>query len=156
MGRISIERAVKIFIVHFWLNVEIGSPDECWPWLSATDLNGYGMFGYNGGAHKAHRIAFTLTKGDIEKGKHVLHSCDNPGCCNPRHLYSGTNRQNHADKCRKGRLGDVGGPPKLDRRRAETIRAEYGRGGITQAELAAKHKVTVRTIQRVTGGHTWR
>lgn len=157
------DRVVKLFLVYFWLNVEIRGQDECWPWLSSRDLGGYGMFGYKGRAHKAHRIAYTLMRGDIPKGLHVLHKCDRPECCNPAHLYTGTNKENHHDKCRKGRLGVVGGRPKLTMAQAVAIRADYATGGVTQAELAARYQaelaaryhVHYRTIQRIIGGHCW-
>ena len=77
-------------------------PDECWDWQGSCSSAGYGHIGSGGKRGKtlnAHRIAFELLGGkQLPDGMHVLHHCDNRRCCNPLHLYAGTNRQNCMDR----------------------------------------------------------
>lgn len=86
----------------FWESMAIGGPDECWPWLKAS-RKGYGRLHYKGRRNQvATRIAWELTHGHPGE-LCVLHSCDNPPCCNPRHLFLGTKTQNVEDRDSKGR-----------------------------------------------------
>jgi hypothetical protein len=83
---------------RFWAKVEQRGPDECWPWLASADEYGYGRF--RGVA--ASRAAYTYTKGDPGRLL-VCHTCDNPGCVNPAHLWLGTVRDNGVDCSQKRR-----------------------------------------------------
>ena len=67
-------------------------------------VTGYGMF-YPSHSAKvlAHRQAYTLTSGDIPSNMVVCHTCDNELCCNPHHLFVGTQQDNMLDMRRKGR-----------------------------------------------------
>ena len=78
----------------------------CWEWTGGKTRAGYGVFWYmkqKGNSILAHRLSYTVFKGDIPKGMQVLHSCDNPSCVNPKHLRVGTHSDNMEDKvARKG------------------------------------------------------
>lgn len=91
---------------RFWRKVD--KSGECWVWTGCRHVAGYGRFNTQdaqwSGVVYAHRMAWELTHGPIPPGLHVLHRCDNPPCCNPEHLWLGTNADNHADKVQKGRL----------------------------------------------------
>jgi hypothetical protein len=86
--------------LRFFEKIGIAGSDECWEWDGALQTAGYGFFG---GSELAHRLVYRLIVGEIPEGMHVLHSCDNPPCCNPRHLWIGSNRDNRVDAMRKGR-----------------------------------------------------
>jgi hypothetical protein len=75
----------------------------CWVWTGNKNEKGYGLVRIDGKRYKAHRIAYELYIGDIPSGMLVCHSCDNPECCNPKHLWLGTHADNQRDKIAKGR-----------------------------------------------------
>jgi hypothetical protein len=89
---------------------------RCRIWIGALDKDGYGKFTINSRTQnnkhglraqkhiRAHRAAYELTKGPIPPGMVVLHSCDNPQCCEPRHLRAGTQAENRREASRKGRI----------------------------------------------------
>ena len=87
---------------RFWAKVDrSGGPDACWLWTAAKRKTGYGLF-YIRRAHGSHRIAWAMDKGPIPDGLCVCHRCDNPPCCNPKHLYAGTKVDNAQDSIRAG------------------------------------------------------
>lgn len=95
-----------IDVAHLWSKVRI--PDAprhenmCWEWRGSLS-KGYGQIKVNGRPLRAHRMAYEVAKGDIPEGMHILHSCDNPKCCNPAHLRPGTHQENMDDMQARGR-----------------------------------------------------
>ncbi len=101
--RLAHGRSVEQQQVDFWRYVE--QPEiGCWEWQRGT-RGGYGRVRYRGKQLRTHRLAWYLAVGEIPAGFLVLHTCDNPLCCNPVHLWLGTNRDNLQDAGAKGRLG---------------------------------------------------
>lgn len=88
----------------FLMRVVVGAPDECWPWAAGYHSDGYGV-AFDGRTRKtgaAHRLAWSILRGPIPAGMHILHRCDNRRCVNPDHLYLGTPKANGRD--RKARI----------------------------------------------------
>jgi len=77
----------------------------CWNWNRAKDKDGYGVMKFRGRQQAVHRVAAFLWM-NLDKTPHllVLHSCDNPSCFNPKHLFLGTNLDNMVDASKKKRL----------------------------------------------------
>lgn len=88
---------------RFWSKVSIREPKECWPWIGKRDKDGYGKIRNYYKEVRAHRLSYELNIGDIPTGKVVCHSCDNPRCVNPSHLWVGTIGDNNRDMYQKGR-----------------------------------------------------
>lgn len=88
---------------RFWRYVNRGSDSVCWQWTGGHNADGYGRFIIDGKVLNAHRVSWMITHGDIPPGYEVCHSCDNPPCVNPAHLYLGTHQQNMLDMSNKGR-----------------------------------------------------
>jgi hypothetical protein len=93
---------------RFWEKVDVRGPTECWPWLAAGGRAGCGRLriGNNrwGRLVNAPRVAWFISRGEWPpENKHVCHRCDNPPCCNPAHLWLGTNSDNQRDCVTKGR-----------------------------------------------------
>jgi|LakMenE18May11ns_1017448.scaffolds.fasta_scaffold9576639_1 hypothetical protein len=86
-----------------------GNIGNCWLWTGCIATGGYGKFWHggkrkNGGKHyPTHRLSLFFLNGKLNPELFVLHSCDNPPCCNPLHLREGTKKQNYADAKSKGR-----------------------------------------------------
>lgn len=87
---------------EFWDRVDIQGSDDCWEWKKSK-VRGYGSVRLKGLPVRAHRAAYLLTYGNIPTDKQVLHHCDNPACCNPKHLYIGTQQDNMNDMYRRKR-----------------------------------------------------
>lgn len=94
-----------ITVRKFWSKVDKRGPDECWPWTGAKSPRGYGRFSVNSKYRVATQISWEIENGapfPIERM--ACHSCDNPPCVNPKHLWPGTNKENMQDASKKGRL----------------------------------------------------
>lgn len=89
---------------RFWKFVPPG--DGCRLWTGSTNNYGYGRFALDGRVVYAHRVAYELVVGPIPPGAQVCHTCDTPTCCNPDHLFLGTQAENLQDMTRKGRHGN--------------------------------------------------
>ena len=75
----------------------------CLLWTGARDPGGYGRMGLPHTSRGAHRVTWEVAHGPIPDGMHVLHTCDNPRCCNPEHLKLGTHAENMRDKAERRR-----------------------------------------------------
>ena len=92
---------------RFYAHAEFDRANDgsCWRWRGNKNQAGYGQFrvGRHGRVWSAHRVSWMLKNGDIPPKMLVLHRCDNPGCCNPDHLFLGTAKDNMQDCLNKGR-----------------------------------------------------
>lgn len=140
-----------------WARIHRAGPDECWPWTGSLATAGYGSVAkgnHQGGMFRSHRVVWELTCGPIPDGLHVLHRCDNRACCNPAHLFLGTNLDNIYDAVQKGRTpkGEQKATHKLNDEAVRFIRAST-RSGLA---LAKQFGVNPNQIYRVRHRKTWR
>lgn len=142
----------------FWSHVDrSGGESACWPW-TGSKVSGYGCVGWNGKIRKAHRVAWEITHSECPTGD-VLHTCDNPVCCNPNHLFLGTHADNMSDMVRKGRssrkFGEANGRAVLTSEQVRVIRATYAAGGISQQALANQFGVHQTAISKIVRHISW-
>jgi hypothetical protein len=89
-------------IARLWNFIDRRGQDECWPWKGARNRQGYGCFGLQGDNYQAHRVAYLVMTGKDPGSLALMHSCDNPPCCNAAHLAPGTDKENSCDATKKG------------------------------------------------------
>jgi len=145
---------------QFWRDVTVGEPVQCWLWQGVYDRKGYGTIRRNGHHLGAHRVAYALMVGPIPDGLCVCHTCDTPHCCNPAHLFLGTQADNMRDCKQKGRnhipCGSLSPSAKLTEHKVLQIRAEYQPGKITYAGLGKKYHVSKGCIGNIINRKKWR
>lgn len=141
---------------RFWSKVDVRGPDECWLWRGWRNQNGHGQFSLDGQRRMpAHVVAWVLTHGrPLPASKPCgLHRCDNPPCCNPAHVFPGTNRDNIADRHSKRRdaKGDYHGMTKIPEAAIPVIRQRLA-SGERIAAVALDYGVAYVTIQSIKSG----
>jgi hypothetical protein len=149
--RISIERRLQKYKI-----LENG----CWHFLGSKDKDGYGVFGYGRGKQlRAHRASFEFHKKTSAVGLLVCHSCDNPSCINPDHLFLGNPKDNTQDMIKKGRKANCQGSnhplAKLSVLDIVLIK-QYRSTGKKLKEIADQFGVTFQTISEICRGKTWK
>lgn len=143
---------------YFWSYCTPGMTGECWEWQSSTLIsNGYGAFSFRKKKRYAHRVSYELHHGPIPNGMFVCHSCDNRKCCNPAHLFLGTNSDNVDDMMQKDRnaYGEKSGHAVLREGDVIEIR-RLAAGGIRYKDLADRFNVSEGSISDAVGGRTWK
>ncbi len=145
---------------RFWSKFDEKPEGQCWNWRFSKDQNGYGQMKIGRKPVRTHRIAYALHYGVWPGEFMVCHTCDNPSCCNPAHLWKGTNQDNQNDSVRKGRknavsmAGETNPSAKLSKEQAEqavTLIAQ----GLTNKRIASMLGVSHAAISLIRLSKAW-
>lgn len=138
-------------------------PSGCWEIRRSRNDAGYGNFTLNGKQMTAHRASYEIYVGPVPPGRVVCHTCDNPPCVNPAHLFAGTQRENIADARSKGRLrGGAKGPQhgalnngaKITEEQARAV-LDLHRQGWRQVKIAEATGVQRQNVWAIVHGKSW-
>lgn len=137
--------------------------DNCWLWIGSTYRFGYGHFRrkINGKwiMYKAHRYSYEYFKGQIPKGMLICHTCDNPACVNPNHLYSGTHKDNVDDMFSRNRKSRLIRNPKhnlLSMEIAREIRKlKSDKPAILLREISVMFSTSLTQVSRILNNKIW-
>lgn len=142
---------------RFLSKVEDRGVNECWPWTGRLDLRGYGRFDLDRKPELAHRVMYFLANPEANRSLVVCHECDNPPCCNPEHLWLGTQPQNVQDMDSKGRRktatrrGEASNKAKLTAADAIYIYNSKESGPV----LAARYGISKEAVNHIKRGRNW-
>jgi hypothetical protein len=157
----------ELEIARFMSHVE-KRESGCWEWVGALNEKGYGVLGIRGVTAKAHRISYQMFVREITREERLLHSCDNPPCCNPEHFSVGDRAANNLDMIQKGRkrsggtkCGANGKWKKGLSHHAAKITPDVVRAiraskeALSYSELAANYGLGVTTLWKIIHRKTW-
>lgn len=141
---------------RFWKKVnKTFNPNDCWIWMACTTRNkdGYGDFRVNGETVRAHRFAYELSNKVILVSPRiqVLHTCDNPPCCNPNHLFIGNQLDNMSDKSSKNRQYS-----KLNVKAIRLIKMLRSKYDYSLCKLGELFGVSFSLVGMIIRGEIWR
>lgn len=146
-------------VQEFWAKVKKGQ--GCWEWTAYKNPLGYGRIG-NARTNKwfmAHRLSYEINVGPIPDGLCVLHTCDNPGCVRPGHLFLGTREDNNHDRHLKGRdrpaKGERHGRSKITDGDVREMRRLHKLGWAIPA-LATRFDISKSQVSGILSRRYWR
>lgn len=129
----------------------VDKTEGCWIWKGATQNKGYGKLSFRGKKTAvASRVSYELFKGPLEGKLLVCHTCDNPSCVNPEHLFLGSNMENMLDMVEKGRQYS-----KLTPEQVLKIRKMWNNGS-TQAKIMEEFKIGCGHLSNIIHRRIWK
>jgi hypothetical protein len=154
-------RELENWVSRFWKYVQ--KEDGCWRWIGPHGKYGYGTLSgipwsnNHKGKELSHRISWVINRGPIPHNMYVLHTCDQPSCVNPDHLFLGTQIDNNNDKVSKVRqaMGEKLPQSKLNAEDIRHIRS-LRTYGLSLYELADIFRVDFSNIGRIVRRESWK
>lgn len=134
----------------FWSLINKSHESECWIWLGGVNNKGYGQFRLNGRLYMSHRLAYSLSKSEIPRGLFLCHKCDTPKCCNPSHMFIGTQSDNMIDRVVKNRQPNLVLTPEIVKE-IRRLSASYMPG-----QISKKLNISLTLVKKVFYNESWK
>jgi hypothetical protein len=133
---------------------QVSKSDGCWHWTGLVDKDGYGLMPYKRKMWRANVASLAIDGRPTSPGQYACHTCDNPPCVNPAHLYPGTPTQNMDDARRRGRIcaGENRPQSKLTAGQVQIIRQST----LTVVALGKAFGVSHSNISMIRSRRTWK
>tara|TARA_R100001530_G_scaffold2198_1_gene3654 strand:- start:186 stop:668 length:483 start_codon:yes stop_codon:yes gene_type:complete len=149
---ISVLNITEKDLKRFWHKVDKGggTSSECWEWLGAKHVKGYGTFWLKGSDVRCHRLSFFLRTGILDDNLLVCHICDNPGCVNPDHLWLGTLQANNFDRFLKKRTASI-----LTEKDVRDILLRL-KNNESRRSIAKMYNISYHTVWDIKAGRSWK
>lgn len=158
----NVFRPYKSLLHHFRVRVKIiHDKTSCWEYQGAKYKHGYGNITYTGQNYGTltHRVYYYASRGDFDKSLDVCHTCDNPSCCRPSHLFLGTHKQNMEDMSKKGRRGSYKNErskrARLNWRQIHLIRKIYSERSCRRMDLALIFGISREHLHKIGNYQIW-
>lgn len=159
---------------RFWAKVDkkVGQ-NGCWLWTGYLNQDGYGRIWIETRMVMAHRVAYAITNSDVPENLSVCHSCDNPGCVNPEHLWLGSHLENMTDMYQKKRRKAASGKKNGTHTRPDKVRRgeknntakltptevaeirNLSQQGVSRLQLSQTYKVSIFAIRQIITKKSW-
>jgi len=141
--------------IDVWDKIKAGEDDECWPYMGALTKDGYGQIGIDKKVLYAHRVVFELFY--LFKPNICRHICDNPKCCNPRHLINGNRRDNSRDMVKRGRStkGEKNPAAKITQETVNKIRMRKEKG-FSVRQIAEEFALKTHHVYKIVNFMIWK
>lgn len=156
-------------INRFWSGVNCQGPNGCWPWAYFCHPKGGGQFRLNGRIEYTHRISWTFSQNRQipelfeDLPSMICHTCDNPPCCNPTHLFLGNSKINQKDSVVKDRRsylklwlkGENSFLAKKTNAQICEVKIDLEENLLTQTQIAVKHGLSRQAVSLIKTGKRW-
>jgi len=132
--------------------------DDCWEWMGCILQSGYGQVRINYKKYRVHRFIYEKMCDIIPSGLLVLHTCNNPKCCNPNHLFLGTHQDNMDQMVKDGRKlsGENSSRAKLNWKQVNEIRKKYIPYKYTQKQLGKEYGISEAECFLIINNKVWK
>lgn len=145
-------------IQRFNAKINVRGLNECWLWMASHGGThghvGYGKFNVGGVILNTHRLTYFVAHRKQPGARDVCHTCDNKLCCNPRHLFLGTRRENLGDMVQKGRSNYGTRHPNVYLTPAQVI--QIRRSMQSQRMIAMDFGISQQHVSQIQTGKRWK
>jgi len=157
-SHVCYSETLKNTLEDVWNYVDLQGYDKCWKFKGYRNDDGYGNIAVNKKSYMAHRLIFELLYGPIPEGILICHTCDNPLCCNPYHLFKGTPLVNMMDKIIKKRANVPCGEDQWNSKLLESDVKNILllKGKCTQKKVGELFNIDPSNVSNIWNRKTWK